>query len=219
MLLIEYFLQRAKFEEMEQKLNEESQLLRMKNVSISKELDDLRQRAQQEIHINKELADKKSEEYTSKYKSQVRLKEDTLQVVKDQYSKVQHIYIAKIKTLEEALGGLKTRYEDLKNKKNLEISGYKSEIKSLRQQFKTLVRDLEEQRGGLGVGSGPTVGIMKTKPKVSKQKSLGVRKTKKGARVEGDWKYMDDGDGDEESVRLDDIKQLKVWLFFLMGVG
>lgn len=108
----EYFLQRAKFEELEQKLNEENQLLRLKNVSISKELDDLRQRAQQEIHINKELADKKSEEYTHKYKNQVRMKEDTLQVVKDQYSKVQHIYIAKIKTLEEALGGLKSRYED-----------------------------------------------------------------------------------------------------------
>lgn len=74
-----------------------------------------------------------------------------------------------------------------------------------------MVRDLEEQRG-LG-GSGATVS-MKTKPKVSKQKSMGVKKTKKDTKgYNGNFdsygNYVSDADGDEESVRLDDIKNLK----------
>lgn len=77
-----------------------------------------------------------------------------------------------------------------------------------------MVRDLEEQRG-LG-GSSATV-PKQTKPKVSKQKSLVAKKTKKATRLAGPGdgefdsygNYVDDGEGDEESVRLDDIKQLK----------
>ena len=53
------------------------------------------------------------------------------------------LYVGQIKELELSLQKLKAAYEGLKKKKNSEISVYKGEIKSLRQQFKGLKRDIE----------------------------------------------------------------------------
>lgn len=213
----EYFLQRVKFEELETKVQEENQLLRLKNSSIATELYDLKRSTDQEVKVHKDLVEKKSQEYTSKYRNQISQKEDTLQVVKDQYSKVQQIYNDKVKTLEETLIELKSRYNDLKKKKNLEISGYKSEVKALRQEFKRLVRDIEDQR----YNESPINATKKVLPKNTRPKTATVKVLKKKKELDP-YKngkkpifYQDsdeveeDQDGEDESVQLGEIEDLK----------
>lgn len=215
----EYFLQRQKFEELETKFQEENQLLRLKNSSLARELDDLSKKTTQEVRIHKDLVEKKSQEYTNKYRTQISQKEDTLQVVKDQYSKVQTIYTDKIKNLEETLIELKTRYGGLKKKKNLEISGYKSEIKSLRQEFKRLVRDIEDQRYNEVALGANNSSKNKTLPKNTRPKTAMPKVTMKKKGLEKNSKknvnYLDsdeveeDMDGEDESVQINEIEDLK----------
>ena len=70
---------------------------------------------------------------------------------------------------------LKGRYNDLKKKKNLEISGYKSEVKALRQEFKRLVRDIEDQR----YNESPINATKKVLPKNTRPKTATVKVLKK----------------------------------------
>lgn len=78
------------------------------------------------------MAEKKSDEYTNKYRSQVRQKDETLQVVKDQYSKIQHIYTEKIKTLEDTLITLKNRFFLENSKKKVRRIEEKEEFRDFR---------------------------------------------------------------------------------------
>ena len=53
---------------------------------------------------------------------------------KDQYSKIQEIYLERIKELEENLTRLSQKYQKLEQKRNLEVEGFKDEIKRLKCQ-------------------------------------------------------------------------------------
>jgi len=182
----EFFAQRVRFEQVEHRLQQENELLRMKNVSIANQLGEVKSSAELENKITKDLVEKRSIEYAEKFKVKARKKEDKLTVVKDQYKKVQTVYIEKISQLESNLRSLKDQYTSLKKKKNLEIAGYKSEIKNLQTQFKILLRDIELETSS------------KTKLKEKKPSS----KRLKGAKID----YYD---GQDQSLDATDLHKMK----------
>lgn len=105
----DFFAQRIKFEQIERKLQQENELLRLKNVSLANQLAETQQKTEIETKVSKDLMEKKSMEFTQGYKQKYRRKEDELAHVKDQYNKVQVVYVDKIKTLEDNLKRFKTK--------------------------------------------------------------------------------------------------------------
>lgn len=59
----EYFAQRVRFEQNEHKIQQENELLRLKNVSLANQLAELQQTAQTENLITRDLLEKRSNEY------------------------------------------------------------------------------------------------------------------------------------------------------------
>ena len=105
----EYFAQRIRFEQNEHKIQQENELLRLKNVSLANQLSELQQTAHTENLITRDLLEKRSNEYAQDAKRQCREKQERLVMVKDQYKKVQSVYVEKITLLEENLNSLKTK--------------------------------------------------------------------------------------------------------------
>lgn len=62
-------------------------------------------------------------------KADMRKKEEHLSILKEQYERVQEIYLAKIKGLEEHLSKLNDRYNDLTRKSKRESESLRSQLK------------------------------------------------------------------------------------------
>ena len=78
----DYFSFRVKANEVEQRLNEENELLRLKNAALANKMMIFTKQNEIETKVSKELAEKRSDEYTNKYRNQIRNKEESLQMIK-----------------------------------------------------------------------------------------------------------------------------------------
>lgn len=91
----------------------------------------------------------------------------------------------------------------MKKKKNLEISGYKAEIRNLRTQFKILLRDIEIENKDMyyDVLNQPV-------PDYPRKKTRGKKKGRKGKnskrKITGRQEYYDD-----ETIDIEDLGDLK----------
>jgi hypothetical protein len=132
---VEFYQNKIKFTDNERKVNEENEVLRLKNTALANKLILATKQAEVENKVTKELVEKKSEEYVSKYRSQVKNREENLQVLKEQYKKVQQIYLQRVKDLEESLSKLAEKYTTLEKRRNLEVEGFKGDIRALRKRL------------------------------------------------------------------------------------
>ena len=105
----EFFAQRVKFEQIERKLQQENELLRLKNVSLANQLADTQQSAELENRITKDLLEKRSLEYANNFKQKCRVKEERLNQFQDQYKEIKAVYAEKVGSLELNLKSLKSK--------------------------------------------------------------------------------------------------------------
>lgn len=84
----EYFAFRLKSSENEKKLQEENEILRLKNAALANKLLLFNKQIEIESKVSKELSEKRTEEYTSKYRSQLKNKEENLQLIKVIFYKI-----------------------------------------------------------------------------------------------------------------------------------
>jgi len=68
--------------DIERRLHEENEVLRLKNTALANKLKIHLKQAEIENQVTKELAEKKSEEYTNKFRAQIRQKDENLQILK-----------------------------------------------------------------------------------------------------------------------------------------
>lgn len=78
----DYFGFRVKSSENEKRLNEENEVLRLKNAALANKMMIFSKQNEIETKVSKELAEKRSDEYTNKYRNQIRNKEESLQLIK-----------------------------------------------------------------------------------------------------------------------------------------
>jgi coiled-coil domain-containing protein 77 len=62
-------------------------------------------------------------------KADMRRKEEHLSILKEQYEKIQEIYLNKIKVLEDHLSKLNDKYNDLTKKSKREAENLRSQLK------------------------------------------------------------------------------------------
>lgn len=78
----EYFAYRLKSNEIEKKLHEENEILRLRNAALANRLLIFTKQNEIDNKVSKELAEKKTEEYTTKFRNQIRYKEENIQLIK-----------------------------------------------------------------------------------------------------------------------------------------
>lgn len=72
--------------DIEKRLHEENEVLRLKNTALASKLKIQVKQAEVETQVTKELAEKKSEEYTNKFRAQIRQRDENLMVLKVNFS-------------------------------------------------------------------------------------------------------------------------------------
>jgi len=139
----DYFALRLKMNDTEKRLHEENELLRLKNAALGNKLKILTKKSDTETKVTKDLAEKKAEEYTNKYRTQIKQKEENLFIIKDQYAQVQQIYINRVKDLEDNLSRLTEKYTTLEKRRLLDLEGFKADIRNLVKK----VKNVEQGKG------------------------------------------------------------------------
>jgi len=139
----------------ERKLNEENELLRLKNAAFANKYRIEQQRARQENMTTTKTINKKSEEYSNRYRQEIRQKDEDLALLKDQYAQIQQIYLQKMKDLEQSLTKLAKKHSTLENRRLLENEGFRTDVKKMRLQVNEYRKLIEKKELDIMNGNEP----------------------------------------------------------------
>lgn len=139
----------------ERKLNEENELLRLKNAAFANKYRIEQQRARQETMTTTKTINKKSEEYSNRYRQEIRQKDEDLNLLKDQYAQIQQIYLQKMKDLEQSLTKLAKKHSTLENRRLLENEGFRTDVKKMRVQVNEYRKLIEKKELDIMNGNEP----------------------------------------------------------------
>jgi hypothetical protein len=121
----------------EKKLYEEIELLKLQNEALSISLKEISNKTSLDKELNKNDYDRKTREITNVMRSQVKTHEENINIIKEQYKQIQKIYTTRVKELENKLKQLTDKYKNLENRRSNEIEGYINEINLMRKRMKS----------------------------------------------------------------------------------
>jgi coiled-coil domain-containing protein 77 len=125
---------RSKIREMQEKL----EVVRGKYVE-SKNL------AKVETKEEERQADKKTDEFSYKFRKQVIKHEENIQVIKEQYAELQVKFSEKIESLEQNIANLTQSYRDLEEKRRISKNKLNREIDGLQERLRQLESENREK--------------------------------------------------------------------------
>ncbi len=115
-------------------VQEENELLRLENEQLRKAMKNLTVKAQQETKLADVEREKKANEVVGKFRQQAQVQEENLQIIKEQYLRLQQIYLNKIRALESALEKERKKAKDLEQRKKMEVEGFQRDIEGVKRK-------------------------------------------------------------------------------------
>lgn len=92
-------------------------------------------------------ADKKSNEFSYKFRKQVIKHEENIQVIKEQYADLQAKYAEKVDQLEQNIANLTQNYKDLEEKRRIAKNKLNRQVDNLQDRLRELENDNREKKG------------------------------------------------------------------------
>ena len=115
-------------------MQEENELLRLEVEEFRKAMKNLSIKTQQETHLADVEREKKSGEVVGKFRHQSQVQEENLQIIKEQYMRLQQIYLGKVRALEEGLEKERKKNKELEQRRKMEIEGFQRDIESVKRK-------------------------------------------------------------------------------------
>ena len=123
--------------EIERRLYEELELVKLQNETLSSCVKDLSNKSQIEKELTKNDFERKTRELSNVLRNQIRNYEDQNNLIKEQYKQVHNVFINKTKKLEESLKKMTNKYKLLESRRNNELEGYLTELTMIRNRIKS----------------------------------------------------------------------------------
>ena len=134
----EYLRLRYELQEKEKELKEINQRMEGCLDSVKKKYYDVKNLAKIETKEEERQADKKTDEFSYKFRTQVIRHEENLQVIKEQYTELQVKFSGKIDELEQNITNLTQNYKDLEEKRRITKNKLNREIDQLQDKLRKL---------------------------------------------------------------------------------
>lgn len=123
--------------QIEKRLYEELELVKLQNESLSSCLKDISKKSQVEKELTRNDFERKNKELSNVLRNQIKNYEDQNNLIKEQYKQVQKVFTSKLADLEERLSKMTNRYKILETKRNNELEGYLTELNMIRRRVKS----------------------------------------------------------------------------------
>ncbi|XP_070558268.1 coiled-coil domain-containing protein 77-like [Ptychodera flava] len=139
------------------KAKEQLNLSKDEVINISEDVLEQRHEQQREIEVL-ENKFQQSQKMTDMYREQVIKLEDELSRIKEHDDVSKEIFKERTSKMGKRLALMNQRYEALETRRNLEVEGFKTDIKTLRNRLKEVERQL--YRVTVGIGEGDDIAIL-----------------------------------------------------------
>jgi hypothetical protein len=118
----------------EVKVQKENKFLRKENERIQNTLSEIRNKTQQHLQRTELEKDKSTGEVMERFRGRVQGNEESLQIIKEQYLKLQQVYLGRIRALEESLESVRRKYKFLANKRKQEVDSFHRDIEGIKRK-------------------------------------------------------------------------------------
>jgi hypothetical protein len=123
--------------QVEKRLYEELELIKLQNESLSSCVKDLSSKRLEDKELCKNDFERKTKELSTVLRNQIRNYEEQNNLIKEQYKQVQKVFTNKLKDMEDKLTTMTSKYKLLESRRNNEHEGYLNEICLIRQRVKS----------------------------------------------------------------------------------
>jgi len=118
----------------EKDVQKENKLLRKANESMQSTLKEVKSRTQQKLQITELEKDKNADEVMERFRGRVKGNEESLQIIKEQYLKLQQVYLGRIRALEESLESIRRRHRLFAKKRKQEVDNFYRDIEGVKRK-------------------------------------------------------------------------------------
>ena len=134
----EYLRLRYELQENEKEIKRINETMETSLDLVKKQYFDTKNLAKIETKEEERQGDKKTNEFSYKFRSQVIKREESLQVIKEQYADLQSQYSEKIDELEQKITNMTQSYKDLEEKRRISKNKLNREIDQLQERLQKL---------------------------------------------------------------------------------
>jgi len=92
------------------------------------------QKTEQQKKEAREEFEKNSTEFQGKFRSQTKMQKENIQIIKDQYKKVQEIYKRKMTDMQGRLHKETGKLQITENRRKLDLEGYEADLKQMKKK-------------------------------------------------------------------------------------
>lgn len=131
---VDYLNDKHECQTRETQAQKDNKALRQANEQLQTKLKDTKHRTQQHLQRAESEKDKTSGEVMERFRGRVQGNEESLQIVKEQYLKLQQVYMGKIRALEESLEAARKGYRSLVRKRRQEVESFYRDIEGVKRK-------------------------------------------------------------------------------------
>ena len=142
----EYLKVRHQLQTAEAQLRQQIAITKEQTENLTEKYTRAKNDIKQELNEAERLSKIKSNDFAQKFRSKVMKNEESINIIKEQYSELQSEYASKIQKLQEKINDLSQSYKDLEEKRRIASNKYKSRISELNEELNQLQAQKEAQR-------------------------------------------------------------------------
>lgn len=119
---------------------EENEKLRIENAQLGAKIKKVQKECEDELRRAEQEYEKQTQEY-SRFKKQSDIQTEYINIIKDQYEKIQEIYREKSKALLEKIEKAKKRMNKTEARRSLELAGYYEDLRLLNKKSSVYIEN------------------------------------------------------------------------------
>eukprot|EP00826_Nyctotherus_ovalis_P008352 TRINITY_DN12158_c0_g2_i3.p1 TRINITY_DN12158_c0_g2~~TRINITY_DN12158_c0_g2_i3.p1 ORF type:complete len:411 (-),score=166.25 TRINITY_DN12158_c0_g2_i3:227-1459(-) len=131
---VDYLNDKHECQARETQAQKENKALRRANEQLQVKLKDTKSRTQQQLQRAESEKDQSSSEVMGRFRDRVQGNEESLQIIKEQYLKLQQVYMEKIRALEESLETARKSYRSLMRRRRQEVESFYRDIEGVKRK-------------------------------------------------------------------------------------
>mmetsp|Transcript_3694 Transcript_3694/g.5567 ORF Transcript_3694/g.5567 Transcript_3694/m.5567 type:complete len:170 (-) Transcript_3694:162-671(-) len=116
------------FELEERAKNEENEALRQENQNLRNTIRKVAGETSKTVETAKQQYEEDAEEFSSKFRGQIRSHNENMSVIRDQYHKLSGVYKKKMEIYNEQFGKEQLKMDQKDGKRKLELEGFQSDL-------------------------------------------------------------------------------------------
>ncbi len=162
--MVDYLNERYAFQTRERQVQEEDRLLRLENDQLRIAVKNVSSKSKFNAHLVETRSEKKSNELVGRFRQQTQAQTEGLQILKEQYERIQQISMDRVHALEEQAARANKKWQESERRRKLETEGFVRDVEMMKRKARVYDEYMHRVKRLVDQGVIPDAGLVDVEP-------------------------------------------------------